>query len=89
MARPKKDTANVVYNEPEAVKVPKGFDPSALSLEEQAAVVEEFLGVHPRYFLYKGLNIQLNHGKFRFEGHAFNGWKPASYKYNGFEPEAS
>lgn len=87
MARPKKETAEIQEVKPEAVKVAfKAFDPSELSFEEQAETVAYFLGVHPRYFLYKGLNIQLNHGQFRGDGHHFNGWKPQSQKYNSFEP---
>jgi hypothetical protein len=62
------------------------FDPRTLTKEQQAAVVEEYLGIHPRFFLYKGLNIQLNHGKFRHAGFHFNGWKPASHKYSSFNP---
>ena len=61
------------------------FDLKKLSVEQQEAVVEEFLGVHPRFLLYSGLNIKLNHGKFRADGNAFNGWKPASNRYNSFE----
>lgn len=61
------------------------FDPKKLTLEQQALVVEEFLGVHPRYFLYEGLQIKLNHGAFRHDGHHFNGWKPKKYKYNSFD----
>lgn len=63
---------------------PKKFSPSSLSREEQEAVVEHYLGVHPKYFLYKGLNIQLNMGIYRFDGHHFNGWKPKANKYNSF-----
>jgi hypothetical protein len=59
------------------------FNPSSLSKEQQEAVVELYLGVHPQYFLYKGLNVQLNHGKFRRAGLAFNGWKPKVHKYSG------
>ena len=61
------------------------FDPAALTLEQQEAVVEQYTGVHPKYFLAKGLNIQLNHGQFRHAGNHFNGWKFASKKYNSFE----
>lgn len=84
MARPKKVTADVQEMEPEAV-AGSNFDPASLSLEEQEAVVAYYLGVHPRYFLYSGLNIKLNMGKFSFDKHAFNGWKPASSRYNSFE----
>ena len=66
-----------------ASKVGGSFEPSKLSKEQQEAVVEEYLGVHPKYFLYRGLNIQLNHGRFSHEGNAFNGWKPNRRKYTG------
>ena len=63
------------------------FDPSKLSKEQQEAVVKEYLGVHPRFFLYDGLQIKLNHGRFEAENRTesertgeprvwFNGWKP-------------
>ncbi len=61
------------------------FNPKNLTTEQQQAVVEEYMGVHPRFFLYSGLNIKLNHGLFRNHGNAFNGWKPASKRYNSFE----
>ena len=53
----------------------KKFSPSDLSSEQQADVVEAYLGIHPRYFLYRGLNIRLNHGKYRSDGNHFSGWK--------------
>jgi hypothetical protein len=63
------------------------FDPASLSTEQQELVVEEFLGYHPKYFIYSGLNVQLNFGRFEAEERriakatgeprkAFNGWKP-------------
>lgn len=85
MARHKSGAADV-QEERKAAAVRKDFDPASLSPEEQAAVVAYFLGVHPRYFLYKGLNIQLNMGKIMFDKKQFNGWKPASHKYNSFDP---
>ena len=60
------------------------FKAASLTKEQQEAVVEEYLGVHPKYLLVAGLNIRLNHGKFRSDGHHFNGWKFASNKYNSF-----
>lgn len=58
------------------------FDPKKLTIEQQEAVVEEYLGVHPKYFLYEGLAVRLNHGRFTHEGNAFNGWKPNPKKYS-------
>ena len=69
-----------------AVK-PAPFDPSKLTKEQQELVVKEYLGVHPRFFLYDGLQIKLNHSRFEAENRTeaertgkprvwFNGWKP-------------
>lgn len=70
---------------PVAAKAAAGsFDPKNLTPEQQEAVVEMYLGVHPKYFIYSGLNIKLNHGLYRHDGHAFNGWKPKADKYNNF-----
>lgn len=53
------------------------FDPAALSKEQQAAVVELYLGVHPKYFVYQGLQIGLNLGLMQIDGvGGFNGFKP-------------
>lgn len=56
------------------------FKPSDLTLEQQALVVEEYLGVHPDFFIYKGPFIQVNLGKFRSHhrgtGVTFGKWKP-------------
>lgn len=90
MARPKK-SADVELENVGAGE-PKEFSPSDLTLEQQEAVVEEYLGVHPKYFIYEGLAIRLNHGRFEAEqrniaketGHDrkwFNGWKPKPSKY--------
>ena len=73
-------------NEKQAVK-PAAFNPAKLSIEQQESVVEEFLGVHPKYFLYQGNNIKLNFGRYEAENRRiaektgeprvyFNGWKP-------------
>lgn len=76
-----------------SVKVKKaGFDPASLTKEQQEAVVEEYLGYHPNYFLYEGLSVRLNHGKLEAEERNkakktgkprkfFNGWKPNPSKY--------
>lgn len=70
------------------------FNPAALSLEQQEAVVEEYLGINPRYFLYEGLSIKLNLSRFEYDNRVehektgkprewFNGWKPNKKKYTG------
>lgn len=86
MGRHKKNFSNAAdVDNGVGITNPAPFDPGALTKEQQEAIVEEYLGVHPKYFLYKGLNIALNMGKFRFDGKHFNGWKPKSHKYNGFD----
>lgn len=66
---------------------PAPFDPKKLTIEQQEAVVEEYLGVHPDYFLYEGLNIKLNFSRYEAMNRIkaektgeprvwFNGWKP-------------
>ena len=70
----------------EAAK-PAAFDPASLSIKQQELVVEEYLGIHPDFFIYAGLNVKLNVGKFNAYYRklakdtdtprvAFNGWKP-------------
>jgi len=87
MARPKKDAAAEVVEVKEAV-----FDPASLTIEQQEAVVEQYFGVNPRYFIYEGLAVRLNHSRFeadernrqkaadlageKYDRKAFNGWKP-------------
>ena len=56
--------------------VKKKFDPKDLSPEEQELVVEEYLGVHPRYFVYKALNLQPDIWRLEHDKQYFNGWKP-------------
>ena len=66
---------------------PVAFDPASLSIKQQEEVVHEYLGIHPDFFIYAGLNIQLNVGKFNAYYRklaketdtprvVFNGWKP-------------
>ena len=57
--------------------------PAPLTIEEQEQVVEDYLGVHPRYFMYVANNIRLNTGMHRFDGFHFNGWKPNKKAFNG------
>ena len=68
------------------------FDPASLTNEQLEAAVEEYLGIHPKYFLYEGLAIRLNHGFFEADQREvskrtgkprkwFDGWKPKPNKY--------
>ena len=76
-----------LQGEQEAVVEPIPFDPKNLSKEQQESVVEEYLGFHPKYFLYDGLQVKLNLSRFEAENRAeakrtgeprkwFNGWNP-------------
>ena len=70
------------------------FDPAKLTIEQQEMVVEEYLGYHPKYFLYVGNKILFNESRFSHEERSkieknggnrkwFNGWKPNKKKYTG------
>ena len=62
-----------ISEEPEIVvevKAPK------LTEEQKAAIVEEYLGVHPKYFIYAGHQIAVNTGQLNLEGKQFNGFLP-------------
>ena len=72
----------------------KEFDPKSLTKEQQEEVVKEYLGVHPKYFIYEGLAVKLNFGLYSSEMRNleketgkprewFNGWKPNLRKYHG------
>jgi len=68
--------------------LPKKFNPKDLTIEQQEAVIEYYLGYHPRYFLYDGLQIKMNVGRFEADERSqqaknpkygrrwFNGWNP-------------
>ncbi|KPK95797.1 hypothetical protein AMJ80_03545 [bacterium SM23_31] len=50
------------------------FDPASLTEKQQEAVVEYYLGVHPRYFRYWGTTINLD--IYNFKDKNFKGFKP-------------
>ena len=63
------------------------FNPASLTKEQQEAVVEEYLGFHPRYFIYEGLAIRFNRSRFEADERTaekkenrprrwFNKWRP-------------
>lgn len=83
-------------NEKKVVKkpaVPKKFNPKDLTLEQQEAVVEEYLGYPPKFFMYEGVKIRFNRSRFEAEERLkqgkdpkynrqwFNGWKPKEHKW--------
>ncbi len=50
--------------------------PKKLSDAEKADIVEQYLGVHPRYFIYEGMQIGLDIWNLENDGKHFNGYKP-------------
>ena len=55
---------------------PKKFDPASLSVEDQEAVVEHYLGVHPKYYIYEGLGLRVNEWVMNHDRKYFNGFIP-------------
>ena len=47
-----------------------------LTDQEKEDIVAEYLGVHPRYFIYEGAKITINNWQFEHDGNRFNGWAP-------------
>ena len=67
----------MVKNREEFMPVKKiKFDPASLSTEEQEAVVEHYLGVHPKFFVYWGTCLAVDIYNSHREGHSFNGFLP-------------
>ena len=54
----------------------KKFDPASLSYEEAGLVLENFLGVHPKYFIYESGQIKLNQWAMVADKIFFNGFLP-------------
>jgi len=52
----------------------KKLNPASLSKEDQEAVVEYYLGVHPKYFNYFGTRIEID--IWNFSDTTFQGFKP-------------
>jgi hypothetical protein len=55
-----------------------GAGKTAPSVNEdyKAAIVADFLGVHPKYFIYRGDSIMINIGLMALEKAEFRGFKP-------------
>ena len=58
------------------VEQKKKFDPASLSEEEQDAVVERRLGVHPKYFVYQGISLTVDIYNLNLDHKHFNGFLP-------------
>ena len=55
---------------------PAPFKPENLSKQEQESVVEYFLGAHPKYFVYEGVqNIKVDVYRMTMDGYPFTGFK--------------
>ena len=61
--------------------------PKPLTDKQKADIVEEYLGVHPRYFLYGGQTIRVDIFNHQRDGNDWRGWKPdeiaKGYKWLG------
>ena len=44
------------------------FDPSLLTDEQQAMVVEHYLGIHPKYMLIEMGKVKVNYGRMKADG---------------------
>lgn len=51
------------------------FDPAKLTKEQQEAVVEHVLGLHPKYFVFAGLEITPDMYRLAKDGKSFTAWK--------------
>ena len=47
-----------------------------LTIEEQEQVIEKYLGVNPRYFIYRGISLEVDIYNNRRAGNKFNGFLP-------------
>ena len=55
---------------------PASFKPEALTVEQQEAVIEFYLGVHPKYFVYEGTSaIKIDIYRMAMDGITTNGFK--------------
>ena len=43
---------------------------------DKEQIVADFLGVHPKYFIYEGHTIRFDNWAFEHDGHRFNCWNP-------------
>jgi len=50
--------------------------PRKLSDEDKAKIVEEYLGVHPKYFVYEGQKIKVDIWNMERDGKLWRDWTP-------------
>jgi len=66
---------------------PKKFNPASLSQKDLEAAVEYYLGLHPKFFVYKvteiGPAIYVNIWDNQLEEQNFHGFKPQLESING------
>lgn len=67
----KKNTEEVVSD-----VAPQMFDPASLTAEQQEAVIEHYLGAHPKYFIYEGIGLKVDIWGLNHDGKPFNGFIP-------------
>ena len=66
---------------PKSKSAPSKFNPANLTNEEQEAVVEYYLGYHPRYFIYEGgFQIKVNVGMIQNDRRAGKDIKMEGFK---------
>jgi hypothetical protein len=46
-----------------------------LSEDEKAKIVHEYLGVHPKYFIYTGQRLKVDIFNFQRDGYNWRGWR--------------
>lgn len=57
-------------------EVKKRVAPLKLSDAQKEKIVEEYLGAHPKYFIYGGLQITLDIWRFEHDGNNWEDWLP-------------
>ena len=50
-------------------------NPKPLTEDEKAQVVQEYLGVHPKYFIYEGQQVKIDIWSMEHEGINWRGWR--------------
>ena len=70
--QPKGDDMAAVKHEVIKKEVSK---PKPLTEDEKAQVVLEYLGVHPKYFIYEGQQIKIDIWTMQHDGINWRGWR--------------
>lgn len=56
------------------------FKPEKLTVEQQELVVEHYIGIHPKYFWYRGASIDVDQYKLSRDGISWTGFIGERYK---------